>query len=192
MKGSAAVSRVKVSADGYGVVSHAGVGMVREVADLTGLPRSPMAPTVSTGSASCGPTAHTFGSVASTTMLWRCVEERIDAAHLSRIWAARAHARERAWAAGAVPTTTVGCIWMSLPPSPSIIPTTRRNAAATWKHTFGCHPLLVFLDRPDIAAGEALAELLRPGNADSKYHRRSHRRAGSGAELVAAAISSWR
>ena len=36
MQGSAAVSRVKVSADGHGVVSHTGVGMLREVADLTG------------------------------------------------------------------------------------------------------------------------------------------------------------
>jgi Transposase DDE domain group 1 len=43
----------------------------------------------------------------------------------------------------------------------------KENAAATWKHTFGYHPLLVFLDRPDIAAGEALAGLLRPGNAGS-------------------------
>ena len=32
---------------------------------------------------------------------------------------------------------------------------------------FGYHPLLVFLDRPDIAGGEALAGLLRPGNAGS-------------------------
>ena len=31
------VRRVRVSADGVGVVSHAGVGMLREVADLTGL-----------------------------------------------------------------------------------------------------------------------------------------------------------
>lgn len=37
MKSNAAVGRVKVSADGQGVVSHAGVGMLREVADLTGL-----------------------------------------------------------------------------------------------------------------------------------------------------------
>ena len=43
----------------------------------------------------------------------------------------------------------------------------KENAAATWKHTFGFHPLLAFLDRPDIAAGEALAGLLRPGNAGS-------------------------
>ncbi len=37
MKSIAAVSRVKVSADGDGVVSHAGMGMVRELAELTGL-----------------------------------------------------------------------------------------------------------------------------------------------------------
>ena len=29
--------RVRVSADGVGVVSHAGVGLLREVADLSGL-----------------------------------------------------------------------------------------------------------------------------------------------------------
>jgi hypothetical protein len=32
----AAVSRVKLSADGHGVVSQAGVGMLRELAELTG------------------------------------------------------------------------------------------------------------------------------------------------------------
>jgi len=37
VKSIAAVPRVKVSADGHGVVSHAGVGMLREVAGLTGL-----------------------------------------------------------------------------------------------------------------------------------------------------------
>ena len=37
MKSIAAVSRVKVSADGRGVVSHAGTGMLRECAELTGL-----------------------------------------------------------------------------------------------------------------------------------------------------------
>ena len=43
----------------------------------------------------------------------------------------------------------------------------KENAAATWKKTFGFHPLLCFLDRPDVAGGEALAGLLRPGNAGS-------------------------
>ena len=43
----------------------------------------------------------------------------------------------------------------------------KENAAATWKRTWGHHSLLVFLDRPEIAGGEALAGLLRPGNAGS-------------------------
>ena len=43
----------------------------------------------------------------------------------------------------------------------------KEGAAATWKKTWGHHPLLVFLDRPEIAGGEALAGLLRPGNAGS-------------------------
>jgi hypothetical protein len=37
VKSIAAVARVKVSADGHGVVSHAGVGILRELAELTGL-----------------------------------------------------------------------------------------------------------------------------------------------------------
>jgi len=40
-------------------------------------------------------------------------------------------------------------------------------AAPTWKKSWGHHPLLVFLDRPEIAGGEGLAGLLRPDNADS-------------------------
>src|SRR3954447_21126993 len=43
----------------------------------------------------------------------------------------------------------------------------KENAAATWKKTFGFHPLLCFLDRRDVAGGEALAGLLRKGNAGS-------------------------
>lgn len=41
-----------------------------------------------------------------------------------------------------------------------------QDAAATWKKTFGL-PLLAFLDRPEVAGGEALAGLLRAGNAGS-------------------------
>jgi hypothetical protein len=196
VKSSAAISRVKVSADGDGVVSHAGVGMVREVADLTGLSSqvtaaladtyqgpwthapgevfADLAAAVADG-ADCvdgvgqlwADREHAFGPVASTTTLWRLVDERIDAAHLSRIRAARAYARERAWAAGAAPDHDG---WLHLDVDATITidhSDNKENAAATWKHTFGMHPLLVFLDRRDIAAGEALAGLLRPGNAGS-------------------------
>jgi hypothetical protein len=187
---------VKVSADGRGVVSHAGVGMLREVADLTGLsgevtaaladtyrgpwtyaPGDVLADLVAAvaDGADCvdgvgqlwGDREHAFGRVASTTMLWRLVDERIDAVRLPRIRAARAHARERAWAAGAAPDHDG---WLLLDVDATITidhSDNKRKAAATWKKTFGYHPLLVFLDRPDIAGGEALAGLLRPGNAGS-------------------------
>ena len=196
MKGSAAVCRVKVSADGHGVVSHTGVGMLREVADLSGLSGqvtaaladtyqgpwtdapgdvfTDLAAAVADG-ADCvdgvgqlwGDREHAFGPVASTTTLWRLVDERIDAARLPRIKAARAHARERAWAAGAAPAHDG---WLHIDVDATITvdhSDNKENAAATWKHTFGFHSLLMFLDRPDIAAGEALAGLLRAGNAGS-------------------------
>ncbi|GFG50675.1 hypothetical protein MAGR_21160 [Mycolicibacterium agri] len=41
------------------------------------------------------------------------------------------------------------------------------KAAPTWKKTYGHHPLLAFVDRPEIAGREALAGLLRTGRAGS-------------------------
>src|SRR4051794_14541549 len=41
------------------------------------------------------------------------------------------------------------------------------NAAPTWKKGYGFHPLLCYLDRPDVSGGEALAGLLPTGNAGS-------------------------
>ena len=147
----AAVPRVKVSADGHGVVSHAGVGMLRELADLTGLSaqvtaaladtyRGPwtydpgavfadLAAAVADGAdcidgvgQRCGDREHVFGPAASTTTMWRLVDSRVDAAHLPRIRAARTHARAAAWAAGLPRRQVNGCTSMSMPPSPSIIP----------------------------------------------------------------------
>ncbi len=196
MKSSAAFSRVKVSADGHGVVSHAGVGLLREIADLTGLSSQVTAALADTyngpwihapgdvfaglaaavaDGADCvdgvaqlwGDRKHAFGAVGSTATLWRLVDERIDATHLPAIRAARAHARQQAWAAGAAPTHGG---WLHLDVDATITidhSDNKQNAAATWKKTFGFHPLLVFLDRPDIAGGEALAGLLRAGNAGS-------------------------
>ena len=99
-----------------------------------------------------GDRAHAFGPVASTSTLWRLVDERIDAARLPRIRAARAYARERAWAAGAAPAREG---WLHIDVDATITvdhSDNKENAAATWKHTFGFHSLLMFLDRPDIAA----------------------------------------
>ena len=70
-----------------------------------------------------------------------------------------------AWAAGAAPAPGE---WLHLDVDATITidhSDNKENAAATWKKTWGHHSLLVFLDRPEIAGGEALAGLLRPGNA---------------------------
>lgn len=133
MKNIAVGSRVKVSADGQGVVSHAGMGMLRELADRTGLSAqvtnvladtyrgrwvyapgdvyADLVAAVADGADCidgvgqlCGDREHVFGSKASTTTMWRLVVERIDAAHLPGVRAARAAARAAAWTAGAAPT----------------------------------------------------------------------------------------
>ena len=196
MKGIAVVPRVKVSADGHGVVSHAGMGMLRELADRTGLSaqvtaaladtyRGPwvyapgdvfadLAAAVADGADCidgvgqlCGDREHVFGAKASTTTMWRLVDERIDAAHLPGVRAARAAARAAAWTAGAAPTPGG---WLHIDIDATLVidhSDNKQSAAPTWKKTFGHHPLLAFLDRPEIAGGEPLAGLLRAGNAGS-------------------------
>jgi hypothetical protein len=196
VKNIAVASRVKVSADGHGVVSHAGMAMVRELADRTGLTsqvsavladtyRGPwvyapgeifadLAAAVADGADCidgvgqlCGDREHVFGAKASTTTMWRLVDERSDAAHLPGIRAARGIARAAAWAAGAAPVVGE---WLHIDIDATLVIDHSDNkelAAPTWKKSFGHHPLLAFLDRPQIAAGEALAGLLRTGRAGS-------------------------
>src|SRR5246127_781146 len=99
--------------------------------------------------------------------MWRCVDERIDAAHLPAIHAARSIARGEAWAAGAAPAEGE---WLHIDIDATLVIDHSDNkelAAATWKKTYGHHPLLAFLDRPESAGGEALAGLLRTGRAGS-------------------------
>jgi hypothetical protein len=106
------------------------------------------------------------GPVASMPTTWRMLD-KIDEAHLPGILAARAAARERAWAAGAGPDLT-GLIQIDFDATITISHSEdKENAAKTWKRTFGHHPLLAFLDRPEVSGGEALAGLLRAGNAGS-------------------------
>ncbi|MFI5898430.1 IS1380 family transposase, partial [Actinoplanes sp. NPDC051513] len=113
-----------------------------------------------------------FGPVASDPTAWR-VLDAIDAPALARLRAARAAARELAWTQLAetrrsVPATTV--LGQTLPGFVLDIDATivlthseKESATPTWKHSFGFHPLLCFLD----GSGEALAGILRPGNAGS-------------------------
>ena len=193
MKRSKRGQRVKVSADGLGVVSHAGVGLLREMAEETGLvdavtdallgtyrgvPVHPpgrvftdLAVAVADGADAISGIAvltdrqELFGPVASMPTAWR-VLDRVDDAHLPAVRAARARARAAAWAAGAGPDLDQE-LCLDFDATITIAHSEKENAAATWKRTFGFHPLLCFLDRPEIAGGEALAGLLRAGNAGS-------------------------
>jgi len=187
------VRRVVVSADGQGVVSHAGVGLLREMAEYTGLVGGVSAALIGTyrgvplhapgrvftdlavavadgadaisGISVLDDREDLFGPVASMPTAWR-VLDRVDADHLDGVREARAAARAAAWAAGAGPDLDQE-LCLDFDATITIAHSEKENAAATWKKTFGFHPLLCFLDRREVAGGEALAGLLRAGNAGS-------------------------
>jgi len=179
----------EVTTDGSCVVNHAGAALLRELADrleLTGALAWQTPP-----SRRRHPDAHVlrdlavmladggdclsdlavlrdqpqlFGSVASTPTAWRVVEGAAQEPDgLARLRAARAHARARAWAAGAWPEveTLVIDADATLVLAHSDV---KEGAEGTYKHTFGFHPLLAYLDRGP-TPGEPLAGILRPGNA---------------------------
>ncbi len=105
------------------------------------------------------------GPVASDATAWR-VLDRVGERELGALRGVRAAARARAWAAGAGPDLRAE-LAIDFDATITIAHSEKENAAATWKRTFGFHPLLAYLDRPDVAGGEALAGLLRAGNAGS-------------------------
>jgi hypothetical protein len=182
-------SSVEVTTDGTGVVSHAGAALLRELADRVGLTGAlgwhqvggrrchldaavlrDLAVVLADGGDCLSNLAvlrdqpELFGPVASTPTAWRVVERvATDPDGLARLRAARAHARARAWAAGAHPDVALLVVdadaTLVLAHSDA-----KQGAAGTYKHTFGFHPLLAYLDRGK-APGEPLAGILRPGNA---------------------------
>ncbi len=177
---------VKVTGDGTGVANHAGTRLLADLADAVGLTAAlsdAMAPTkqrrrghdrgevlvdlavaIADGAETISDLAvlrdqpALFGTVASHPTAWRTLAA-IDGDVMERIKTARAAARANAWAAGADPGFYVIDIDATLVNAHS----DKQDAAPTWKRGFGFHPLLAYLD----ATGEALAGVLRPGNAGS-------------------------
>jgi hypothetical protein len=175
---------VQVVADATGVVSHAGSGLLTRLADRLGLTRglsAGMVPTRERRSlhdpgrvlrdlavmladggdclsdlGAIRDQVDLFGRVASDATAWRVIDA-IDTERREAIRAARARARARAWAAGARPAEIVLDIDSTLVTAHS----DKEGAAPTYKRGYGFHPMLCYLD----ATGEALAGLLRPGNA---------------------------
>jgi hypothetical protein len=99
-----------------------------------------------------------FGEVASVPTTWRTLEAMDDDA-LDRIAGARAEARRAAWAAGMDPGFYVIDIDGTLVDAHSA----KELATPTYKRGSGFYPLVAYLD----ATGEALAGMLRQGNAGS-------------------------
>jgi hypothetical protein len=178
--------KVRVTADGTGVVSHAGAALIAEMAVTVGLVAAldrellglyERTPTHSPGKAlvdlavmladggDCPADVHgqrsqeaLFGAVASDSTMYRVIE-RIAACGdgRARIERARAEARARAWRRGARPERLTIDLDGTLLDAHS----EKENATPTWKRGFGFHPMLAFLD----GSGEPLAGRLREGHA---------------------------
>jgi len=98
-----------------------------------------------------------FGEVASSATIWRAVHQ-VDDKSLEALRAARATARAKVWNTFGAPEETTLDIDAALI---EIHSANKESAAAHYKGGYGFHPMLCFAD----ATGEALAGILRPGNA---------------------------
>ncbi len=191
------VDKLVVSADGSGQVGHAGSALLVGTADRLGLTRllsGAMASTRQRRSAhdpgvvlrdlavmladggdcladlgALRDQLDLYGNVASDSTAFRVIDS-IDEQSLVRLRAAVAVARSRAWRLGARPEReaahkderrerTVIDIDATLTTADS----EKEQAAGNFKGGYGHHPLLCYLDDSE----EALAGILRPGNAGS-------------------------
>lgn len=177
---------VDVTADGAGLVSHAGSALLAQVADKTGLTRAlslrlssmkerrsghdpgrvarDLAVMLADGGECLSDLAglrdqlRLFGEVASDSTAYRVIERVAeDPVLLDGLRAAHALARSRAWELGVRPERVTIELDATLINSHS----EKEGAAGTFKRGFGFHPMLAYLDE----SGEALAGILRPGNA---------------------------
>jgi CHAD domain-containing protein len=97
-----------------------------------------------------------FGEVASDATAYRCLE-RLDEGMLARLREARSAARTRAWSLAGAPRRLILDIDATLVTAHS----DKQGAAGNYKGGYGFHPLLCC----EASSGEALAAILRPGNA---------------------------
>jgi hypothetical protein len=177
---------VDVTADGEGFCSHAGALLLVNLADRLGLTkglsealagtrqrrsahddgevlRDLIVTLVAGGEHLCDLAAlrdqpDLFGTVASDSTAFRLLE-RIGPGELEGVRAARKMAREQAFGLGARPEKLILDVDATLVGSHS----DKEQAAGNYKHGYGFHPMLCFLDGSD----GALDGILRPGNAGS-------------------------
>ncbi|WP_442930928.1 IS1380 family transposase [Micromonospora sp. NBC_00389] len=200
MKATGTRPKIMVTGDGRGVVGHAGARLLADLADTTGLTSAfsqalaglrqrqgghdpgriavDVAVMLADGGEAIADLAvlrdqpGLFGPVASDPTAWRLLSQ-LDEPMLAELRAARAHAREVAWAQhaetrGDLPQVTaagrpVDGLVLDIDATIVICHSEKESATRTWKKTFGFHPLFCFLDN----TGEALSGLLREGRAGS-------------------------
>src|SRR6478735_7426708 len=177
---------VDVTADGEGLVSHAGSALLAGVADKTGLTTALSAGLAGTrrrrgghdpgrvirdlavmladgGEALCDLRAvrdqsPLFGEVASDSTAYRAIEKiAVKPDLLESLRGAHAKARARAWSLGLAP----GRLTIDLDATLIGAHSEKEGAAGTFKGGFGFHPMLAYFDE----TSEAAAAMLRPGNA---------------------------
>lgn len=175
--------RVKVTADGKGMVSRAGTRLLADLAERSGLGpdlTGAMAPaerrrrhqpgevlvdlalTLADGGECVSDLKvlrdqpGLFGPVASQPTAWRLLNG-VNEEALGRLQAARCASRAKAWAAGLAP----GKVTLDFDATLVGLHSEKEKAEPTYKKGFGYHPLLVFCDETN----EALAAKLRPGSA---------------------------
>ncbi|NUK71969.1 IS1380 family transposase [Streptomyces lunaelactis] len=111
-----------------------------------------------------------FGPVASDPTVSRLVDLLASAGpkSLVAIRSARAHVREHVWKlAGTAAPDADGQVIVDIDGVLVLAHSEKQDAAATWKKTYGHHPLMGFVDHGGGGSGEPVAGLLRPGNAGS-------------------------
>jgi Transposase DDE domain group 1 len=177
---------VEVTADGAGLVSHAGTALLAEVADKVGLTRAlstrlgglkqrrrghdpgavivAVAVMLADGGecvADLGAVREQdalFGAVASDSTAFRTVDRiASEPGMLDALRSAHARARARFWELSGAPQRLTIDVDATLIAAHS----EKENAAGNDKHGYGFHPLGAYGDQ----TREALAMLLRPGNA---------------------------
>ncbi|GAA3367099.1 IS1380 family transposase [Streptomyces antimycoticus] len=120
-----------------------------------------------------------FDPVASDPTLSRLVDALAAAGPkaLTAIRSARAETRERVWslAGASSPDSNVQVI-VDLDGVLVLAHSEKQDATATWKKTFGHHPLLGFVDHGSGGSGEPVAGLLRTGQRRQQHRRRPHHR----------------
>ncbi len=199
MKRTSWSAGLSVSADGVGVVAHAGSIALRLVADRTGVTaelskamvRRSFVPVHDRGRvladvavmladggeaiADVDVLRHqrqVLGPVASPPTVWRTLDE-VTPGRLKKIAAARARVRRHVWsqigAGNGFPASKVAgsdladVVVLDVDATIVVAHSEKENAAATFKRTFGFHPLGVWCDNTE----EFLAATLRAGNAGS-------------------------